>query len=148
MSFIRRNTKFILFCSAVFFGIFSTASAQFDKILDADQSDPRVLGWMQGFPPSTEKLIMQPQSNYFSFPKLRWTVCHIRELMPTELVSRGIGPPSAFEYSFDDGIETVNFTPIGNAKSMTWKDLFRQTIRMVCWYYIRAKSYTKNTLAV
>jgi CubicO group peptidase (beta-lactamase class C family) len=122
MSFIRRNTKFILFCSAVFFGIFSTASAQFDKILDADQSDPRVLGWMQGFPPSTEKLIMQPQSNYFSFPKLRWTVCHIRELMPTELVSRGIGPPSAFEYSFDDGIETVNFTPIGNAKSMTWKE--------------------------
>jgi CubicO group peptidase (beta-lactamase class C family) len=122
MSFLKRNFIFILLCSAVFLGVSSTASAQPDKILDAEQSDPRVLGWMQGFPPSAEKLIMQPQSNYFSFPKLRWTVCHIRELVPTERVSRGIEPPSTFEYSIDEGIETVKFTPVGSAKRMTWKE--------------------------
>ena len=41
----------------------------------AAQSDPVALGWMEGFPPPPEKLITQPDSNYFSFPKLRWTVC-------------------------------------------------------------------------
>ena len=37
-----------------------------------------MLGWMMGFPPPEEKLIRQPETDYFSFPKLRWTVCHIR----------------------------------------------------------------------
>lgn len=57
---------------------------------NAEESDPRRLGWMEGFPPPSEKLIMQPETDYFSFPKLRWTVCHIRELMPTKQVGRGI----------------------------------------------------------
>ena len=39
--------------------------------LSAQDSDPRVMGWMQGFPPPPDKLITQPDSNYFSFPKLR-----------------------------------------------------------------------------
>ena len=64
--------------------------AQSNKLLSAEDSDPRKLGWMTGFPPPEEKLIMQPESDYFSFPKLRWTVCHIRELMPTKEVSSGL----------------------------------------------------------
>ena len=39
--------------------------------LSADESDPTKLGWMQGFPPPADKQIGQPDSNYFSFPKLR-----------------------------------------------------------------------------
>ena len=58
---------------------------------DAAASDPNTLGLMQGFPPAPDKRVMQPDSNFFSFPKLRWTVCHIRELMPTKQVSRGLG---------------------------------------------------------
>ena len=52
--------------------------------LSAIESDPKVLGWMEGFPPPPDKQIAQPDSNYFSFPKLRWTVCHLREFLPTE----------------------------------------------------------------
>jgi CubicO group peptidase (beta-lactamase class C family) len=91
--------------------------------LSAAESDPRVLGWMQGFPPPPERLIMQPDSNYFSFPKLRWTVCHLREFLPTELVSRGIGSPVALAYDLDEtAIDALTFKPIGSNEEMTWRE--------------------------
>jgi len=95
---------------------------QADTLLSAEESDPVKLGWMTGFPPPPEKLIMQPESNFFSFPKLRWTVCHIRELMPTRQVSRGIGTPVPMTYALDDSIDTVTFVPIGSEERMTWAE--------------------------
>ena len=89
---------------------------------DAAASDPNTLGLMQGSPPAPDKRVMQPDSNFFSFPKLRWTVCHIRELMPTKQVSRGLGAPVLLEYSLDDGIDAVTFMPMGGDKLMTWKE--------------------------
>ncbi|MDX1679125.1 MAG: serine hydrolase [Akkermansiaceae bacterium] len=88
----------------------------------AAQSDPKVLGWMQGSPPPPDKLIMQPESDFFSFPKLRWTVCHIRELMPTKQVSRGIGAPLGLPRQLDPDIDALSFTPIGATEPMTWKE--------------------------
>ena len=99
----------------------STAMAASD-FPDAAASDPNTLGLMQGFPPAPDKRVMQPDSNFFSFPKLRWTVCHIRELMPTKQVSRGLGAPVPLEYALDDGIDAVTFTPMGGDKPMTWKE--------------------------
>jgi CubicO group peptidase (beta-lactamase class C family) len=103
-------------------GPFAQTNAQSSSYLSAEESDPKKLDWMKGFPPPADKLIMQPESDFFSFPKLRWTVCHIRELMPTKQVSRGIGPPIPLKYAIDDGIDTVSFTPIGGGKPMTWKE--------------------------
>jgi CubicO group peptidase (beta-lactamase class C family) len=103
-------------------GFFAQTNAQSSSYLNAKESDPRKLGWMTGFPPPPEKLIMQPESDFFSFPKLRWTVCHIQELMPTKQVSRGIGPPVPLEYAIADGIDAVTFTPMGDGKPMTWKE--------------------------
>ena len=102
-------------------GLIAQASPQSASYMSAEESDPRRLGWMDGFPPPPEKLIMQPESDFFSFPKLRWTVCHIRELMPTKQVSRGIGAPVPLAYAIDDGIDAVTFTPLGSGTSMTWK---------------------------
>jgi CubicO group peptidase (beta-lactamase class C family) len=77
---------------------------------------------MQGFPPPPDKLITQPDSNYFSFPKLRWTVCHLREFLPTAQVSRGIGAPVPLQYDLDEtAIDALTFTPIGSKEEMTWK---------------------------
>ena len=81
--------------------------------LSDSESNPIKLGWMQGFPPPQDKLIMQPESDFFSFPKMRWTVCHIRELMPTKEVSRGIGAPVPMAYALDSGIDSVKFNPLG-----------------------------------
>ncbi|MCG3871673.1 serine hydrolase [Psychrobacter sp. Ps7] len=92
-----------------------------DARLTAKQSDPQTLGWMQGFPPPADKLITQPSSNFFSFPKLRWTVCHIRELMPTTDVSRGIGAPSKLSYALDKNIDAITFMPTNSKRPMTWK---------------------------
>ncbi|PIE53678.1 6-aminohexanoate hydrolase [Candidatus Fermentibacteria bacterium] len=89
--------------------------------LSAEESDPVKLGWMTGFPPPPDRLIMQPESDFFSFPKLRWTVCHIRELMPTMQVSRSIGAPVPFEYMLDEGIDSVTFMPINGQELMTWE---------------------------
>lgn len=98
------------------------AIAQSDP-LSAWDSDPRELGWMEGFPPPPEKLITQPDSNYFSFPKLRWTVCHLREFLPTTQVSRGLGDPAPLQYNLDEtAIDALTFKPIGSEETMTWKE--------------------------
>ncbi len=89
---------------------------------DAQASDPRRIGWMEGFPPSPDKLITQPDANYFSFPKLRWSVCHLREFLPTEVISRGIGAPSPLPYALDETIDELTFTPIDSDQPMTWRD--------------------------
>ncbi|MDX1610574.1 MAG: serine hydrolase [Halofilum sp. (in: g-proteobacteria)] len=91
--------------------------------LSAEQSDPRVMGWMEGFPPPPDRLVMHPDSNFFSFPRLRWSVCHLRELLPTEQVSRGLGAPAPLEYDLDEtAIDALTFTPIGSTKPMSWKE--------------------------
>ena len=97
--------------------------------LSAQESDPSVMGWMQGFPPPADKLITQPDSNYFSFPKLRWSVCHLREFLPTEEISRGIGAPVPLDYpspsEFADlrsEIDALTFKPQNSDEEMTWEE--------------------------
>ena len=100
----------------------SSANSQTAAVPSAIDSDPQKLGWMVGFPPSEDKLIMQPESDFFSFPKMRWTVCHIRELMPTKQVSRGIGSPAPLSYVENKGIDSLTFTPLNSDEEMTWAD--------------------------
>ncbi len=95
----------------------------------ARESDPRTIGWMQGFPPSPDKLITQPDSVYFSFPKLRWSVCHLREFLPTERVSRGLDAPRPLEYTpplefadLREAIDSLTFTPLNSHSPMTWEE--------------------------
>ena len=92
-----------------------------DAPLSADESDPVKLEWMTGSPPPPSKLIMQPESDFFSFPKLRWTVSHIRELMPTKEVSRGLGAPVPWSYALNEEIDQVRFTPLGSDEEMSWR---------------------------
>ena len=48
-------------------------------------------------------------------------MCHIRELLPTAQISRGISSTIPLEYAIDEGIDAVRFKPLGSSKSMTWK---------------------------
>jgi CubicO group peptidase (beta-lactamase class C family) len=95
-------------------------SAALAEPLSAEASDPVRLGWMQGFPPPAERIIGQPDADYFSFPKMRWTVCHFRELLPTKQVSRGLAAPLSLPYALDEGIDAVTFDPLGSETPMTW----------------------------
>lgn len=116
-----RNSLVVLIGVLALFGVFENTLARSNNHLTAEESDPNQLGWMTGFPPPLDRLIMQPESDFFSFPKLRWTVCHIRELMPTKQVSRGIGDPIPLQYALDKNIDGVSFTPLGGGKPMTWE---------------------------
>lgn len=98
----------------------SLAQAQQSATMSADESDPAKLGWMIGSPPPADKIIRFSDSDYFSFPKLRWTACHFRQLMPTVGVSRGIGAPVPFARKIDASIDAIKFTPLGGGKEMTW----------------------------
>ncbi|WP_260517444.1 serine hydrolase [Aliiroseovarius sp. M344] len=96
--------------------------------LSAQESDPRVMGWMQGFPPAEDKIITQPDSVYFSFPRLRWSVCHLREFLPTEEISRGLDAPVPLDYlppsEFADmrqEIDALTFKPINSDEAMSWE---------------------------
>ena len=98
------------------------------QVLTAQESDPTVMGWMQGFPPPPDKLITQPDANYFSFPRLRWSVCHLREFLPTEEISRGLGAPRPFARApaaemaaLQSEIDALTFLPMGSDTPMTWE---------------------------
>jgi hypothetical protein len=110
-------------------GLATQAADEPSQPLSARESDPRVMGWMQGFPPPPDKLITQPDSVYFSFPKLRWSVCHLREFLPTERVSRGLGAPvpldelPAREFAdLRDAIDALTFVPMNSEEAMTWQE--------------------------
>lgn len=77
---------------------------------------------MTGFPPPPDKTIRGYDKDFFAFPKLRWTVCNFRQLMPTVGVSRGTGAPVMLEAAIDPAIDQITFTPTGQTKPMTWKD--------------------------
>lgn len=102
----------------------SICNAEEAKVMTSEESDPVKLGWMVGAPPPEDKIIRFSDPDYFSFPKLRWTVCNFRQLMPTVGVSRGLGPLGFFERRIDDSIDQVTFTPLGTPpggdKTMTW----------------------------
>ncbi len=106
----------------------STAPKPQQTFLTAQQSDPRVMGWMQGFPPPKDKLITQPSSDYFSFPKLRWSVCHMRQLLPTVNISRGLEPAVPLTYlpqqeleRTGQAINALTFTPLNSKQPMSWE---------------------------
>ncbi len=102
----------------------SMSEAQEKATMSADQSDPRRMGWMVGSPPPPDKIIRATDSDYFGSPKLRWTVCHFRQLMPTVVVSRGLGAPVPFERRIDAAIDAITFTPLGGGKDMTFSQSF------------------------
>ena len=60
--------------------------------LSATASDPVALGLMQGSPPPADKQITF--QNGGQFPNLRWTLQHLRELVPSRNVWRGTGAAS------------------------------------------------------
>jgi len=87
-------------------------------------SDPGTMGWMRGFPPAPDKQIRFTDPDYFAFPKLRWTACHFRELMPTVSVRRGTGAATALPRNLDPTLDAVSFKPGNGGDRMTWRQAF------------------------
>ncbi|WP_323796795.1 serine hydrolase [Nisaea sp.] len=120
------GSKLIVLAAAI---AVTLASAPDATAQSARETDPRVMGWMDGFPPAPDKLITQPDSDYFSFPKLRWSVCHLREFLPTKQISRGLGAPISLQYlppeelsGEQQAIDKLTFKPSNSNDEMTWEE--------------------------
>lgn len=88
----------------------------------AQESDPIKLGWMQGFPPAKDKVIQMADGSFYQFPQFRWSVTHMRELLPTTDVYRGTQPVSDLNYALDPEIDKIKFYPMNSKKQMTWEE--------------------------
>jgi CubicO group peptidase (beta-lactamase class C family) len=84
-------------------------------------SDPNKLKLMVGFPPPENKRVMLPESDFFSFPKMRWSVCNMRELLPTASIERNPHEYQSLKYELIDGIDELSFIPTNSKQSMTWQ---------------------------
>lgn len=88
--------------------------------LDFNASDPVKMGWMQGFPPSGEKIVSAIDGSFFKFPALRYSVCHMRQFMPTTVVKASAGKHYIFKERPDPGIDGITFLPANSNQRMTW----------------------------
>ena len=88
--------------------------------LDAQESDPVRMGWMDGFPPPPDKVIDPGNGSAYMFPRLRWAFSHFRQFGPTAGVWRGDGPVSELPRAERTDLDEVSFQVTGKDQSMTW----------------------------
>jgi hypothetical protein len=85
-------------------------------------SDPRELRWMEGAPPPPERLVTFAGDRFLDFPQIRWSLSHVRELMPTANVWRGPGPASSLpEAPRGTAIDALAFTDM-HGRQRRWDD--------------------------
>ncbi|MEM9052700.1 MAG: serine hydrolase [Bacteroidota bacterium] len=92
------------------------------EYLNAEESDPKVLGWMQGFPPPEDKVISAVDGSFFRFPALRYSVCHMRDFLPTTVVKAAAENHYHFSENLDSEIDEITFIPSDSNEKMTWKE--------------------------
>lgn len=91
------------------------------KFLSAKDSDPKNFNWMQGSPPPPDRILHAWDGSFFEFPALRWSVVHMREMLPTQNVSRGLTASHPLRYQLDKNIDNVTFLPSNSKNKMTWE---------------------------
>lgn len=89
--------------------------------LSAESSDPALMGWMQGFPPEKDKILSAADGSFFQFPGLRYSVCHMREFLPTIQVAAGNTNFYELAEALDPKIDSIPFTPTGSDEVLTWE---------------------------
>lgn len=90
----------------------------------ARDSDPRRFNWMEGAPPPDDRIIRFEDGTYFHYPQMRWSVCHLDQLMPTKRVARGLSAPAPLPQALNADLDQVTFTPRDQETTMTWAAAF------------------------
>lgn len=96
---------------------------------DGNASDPVTLGLMQGSPPPVSQRIRFEDDRYLDFPQIRWSLSHMRELVPTAAVWRGTGTPSDIGIATrgsEAGIDALAFDDL-HGRRHTWADSLAHT---------------------
>lgn len=95
--------------------------SQAQEYLSAGESDPKKMGWMQGFPPPKDKVLSAIDGSFFRFPALRYSVCHMRQFMPTTVVSSASNNRYKFKVKLDQNIDSIQFLPTNGTQYLTWE---------------------------
>jgi CubicO group peptidase (beta-lactamase class C family) len=121
-----------------------TGTMEFDGIEypDGDASDPVVLGLMQGSPPPPAKRIRFEDDRFLSFPQIRWSLSHMRELVPTVAVWRGSGPKSDLGVAARGGPGKIDS---GTIDALAFDDL---SGRRHSWAESLARTYTDGIIVL
>ncbi|MGO1502403.1 MAG: hypothetical protein ACTHWH_14090 [Marinobacter sp.] len=127
-----------MLCASISFGMTPFSATAESQYLSAQESDPLEMSWMQGFPPPDDKLLNFADGSFFEFLALRWSVVHMRELMPTVNVSRGSGAPDTLPESLDANIDGLAFRPLNADEDITWEDSLWEN-------YIKESGYSDAT---
>lgn len=93
-----------------------------DDVLDAKTSDPIKMGWMQGFKPAEDKIVSLADGSFFQFPAMRYSVCNMRQFMPTVNVPSSPSNHYSFKSNIDKKINNIEFKPWGAEKNITWEE--------------------------
>ena len=94
--------------------------------LDAASSDPNVQGFMRGAPPPVDKRIRFDDDSFWRFPQIRWSLSHMREMLPTVNVSRADGTPGDLVDFVDPAIDALAFDDM-NGLRRTWAESLPET---------------------
>ena len=108
-----------------------TGTLHFDghDYADGTTSDPITLGWMQGTPPPADKLIRFEDDDTLSFPKIRWSLSHTRETVPTAAIWRGQGAPrdlGPVDATMQAAIDALQFDDMHGGRRI-WADTLADT---------------------
>ena len=90
------------------------------NVLNSEDSNPEKMGWMQGFPPSKERTILAEDGSFFRFPALRYSVCHMRQFLPTTEVAAAQNNQYEFKVALDGQIDSLNFVPLNSNQKISW----------------------------
>lgn len=116
---MQAKLKIFLLCLSII-GYQVVGAQEEASILTAAESDPVRLGWMHGSPPPNDRIIRVDDGKFFEFPAMRWSVAHMRQLMPTVNVSRGLADAAPLTSRLLHEIDSIRFIPLGTRKPMTW----------------------------
>ena len=90
----------------------------------AAETDPEMLGWMQGFPPPPDKTITFQNGSFRSFPELRWAWGQYPPA-GADGVWRGAGPASVLPREEHDIGASASVTMDG--RPMTFERMLEET---------------------
>ena len=91
----------------------------------AAETDPAVLGLMQGAPVPADKQVRWTDGSMWRFPQQRWAFSHMRELVPTVNIGRE-GAVSVLPQAPRDDVDDVRLTTL-DGQAMTWRESLAAT---------------------
>lgn len=112
--------RIFMLCAFIANSFLLRARQQTD-FLTAEESDPVKMGWMRGSPPKNDRILRFDDGSFFRFPGLRWSVAHMRQLMPTVNVPKGLNNPVKLPVTINTGIDNITFIPLGEKEPITWQ---------------------------